>query len=191
MAGFSGQKDGTRVPTQLTVKVESGGCSGRVDGSASCCMLRSPEEYCTCSRQYAVCGVTSVVVLTSFTRYARARARTHTHTHTQFICAHNTLFLPVCTTSAAGHVLATRLSRVSLSTAGCAWCGYKITGLMLEHFLLKKLHNRNVVTLNVLHSLIPTLLHANCPLLEAMLQLSSDSLFTSSVTFVFTAPCSF
>jgi len=50
------------------------------------------------------------------------------------------------------------------------WCGYKITGLMLEHFLLKKLHNRNVVTLSVLPSLIPTLFHVNLPLLEAMLQ---------------------
>jgi len=49
-------------------------------------------------------------------------------------------------------------------------CGYKITGLMLEHFLFKKLHNRNVVTLNVLPSLIPTPLHANLPLLETMLQ---------------------
>jgi len=50
------------------------------------------------------------------------------------------------------------------------WCGYKITGLMLEHFLFKKLHNRNVVTLNVLPSLIPTPLHANLPPLEAKLQ---------------------
>jgi len=41
---------------------------------------------------------------------------------------------------------------------------------MLEHFLLKKLHNRNVVTLNVLPSLSPTPLHVNLPLLEAMLQ---------------------
>ena len=49
-------------------------------------------------------------------------------------------------------------------------CGYKITGLMLEHLLLQKLHNRNVVTLNVLPSAIPTPLHANLPLLEAMLQ---------------------
>ena len=50
------------------------------------------------------------------------------------------------------------------------WCGYKITGLMLEHFLFKKLHNRNAVTLNVLPSPIPTQLHVNIPLLEAMLQ---------------------
>jgi len=50
------------------------------------------------------------------------------------------------------------------------WCGYKITGLKLEHFLLKKLHSRNVVTLNVLPSLIPTPPHANLPLLEAVLQ---------------------
>ena len=50
------------------------------------------------------------------------------------------------------------------------WCGNKITGLMLEHLLFKKLHNRNVVTLSVLPSAIPTPLHANFPLLEAMLQ---------------------
>ena len=50
------------------------------------------------------------------------------------------------------------------------WCGYKITRLMLEHLLFKKLHNINVATLNVLPSAIPTPLHANFPLLEAMLQ---------------------
>jgi len=50
------------------------------------------------------------------------------------------------------------------------WCGYKINGLMLEQFLFKTLHNINVVTLNVLPSPIPTPLHANLPLLEAMLQ---------------------
>ena len=50
------------------------------------------------------------------------------------------------------------------------WCGYKITRLMLDNFLLKKLHNRNVVTLSVLPSSIPTPLRANLPLLEAMLQ---------------------
>ena len=52
----------------------------------------------------------------------------------------------------------------------CTRFGYKITGLMLEHFVFKKLHNGNVVTLNVLPSPIPTPLHANLPLLEAMLQ---------------------
>jgi hypothetical protein len=40
---------------------------------------------------------------------------------------------------------------------------------MLEYFLFKKLHNGNVA-FNVLPSLIPTLLHINLPLLEAMLQ---------------------
>ena len=50
------------------------------------------------------------------------------------------------------------------------WCGYKITGLMLEYLLLKKVHNRNVITLNVLPSMIPKPLHVNFPLLEAMLQ---------------------
>ena len=49
------------------------------------------------------------------------------------------------------------------------WCGYKITGLMLEHLLFKKLHNINV-TLNVLPSAIPSPLHANFPLLETVLQ---------------------
>jgi hypothetical protein len=43
---------------------------------------------------------------------------------------------------------------------------------MLEHFLFKKLHNRNVVTLNVRPAPIPTPLHANLPLLEAMLQVA-------------------
>jgi len=41
---------------------------------------------------------------------------------------------------------------------------------MLEHFYSKKLHNRNIVTLNVLPSPIPVLLHANLTLLEALLQ---------------------
>jgi hypothetical protein len=49
------------------------------------------------------------------------------------------------------------------------WCGYKLTGLMLEYFLLKKLHNGNI-TINILTSPIPTPLHANLPLFEAMLQ---------------------
>jgi len=49
-------------------------------------------------------------------------------------------------------------------------CGYKITRLILEHFLFKKLHIRNVVTLKVLLSPIPAPLHANLPLLEAVLQ---------------------
>jgi hypothetical protein len=66
------------------------------------------------------------------------------------------------------------------------WCGYKITGLMIEHFLFKKIHNRNV-TLNVLPSPIPTMLHANLPLLEQCCRSSSDSLFMSSVAFAFTA----
>jgi hypothetical protein len=51
---------------------------------------------------------------------------------------------------------------------------------MLEHFIFQKLHNRNVVTLNVLPSPIPTPLHANLPLLEAMLQ-------QCSAAFAFTA----
>jgi hypothetical protein len=50
------------------------------------------------------------------------------------------------------------------------WCDYKILGLMLEHFVFKKLHNRNIVTLNVLSSPILTPLHAKVPLLGAMLQ---------------------
>ena len=41
---------------------------------------------------------------------------------------------------------------------------------MLEDFLFKKLHNRNVVTLDVLPSPIPTPLHEDVPLLEAMPQ---------------------
>jgi hypothetical protein len=38
-AGFSGQKGGTRIPTRLMQKVESGGCSGRADGLVSCCVV--------------------------------------------------------------------------------------------------------------------------------------------------------
>jgi len=41
---------------------------------------------------------------------------------------------------------------------------------MLEHFLFKKLHIRNVVTLDVVPSPISAELHANLPLLEVMLQ---------------------
>ena len=54
MADFSGQKGGTQIPNQLIVKVKSGGCSSHVDGSASCCMMRLWEEYCTNSWHYAV-----------------------------------------------------------------------------------------------------------------------------------------
>ena len=68
----------------------------------------------------------------------------------------------------------------------CMWCGYKITRLMLDHFLFKKLHNRNVVTLSLLPSPIPTPLHVNLPLLEAMLQVIFW-LFVSSFAFAFTA----
>jgi len=59
---------------------------------------------------------------------------------------------------------------VSISVLLNTWYGYKIAGLMLERFLFKKLHDRNVVTLDILPSPIPTLLHVNLPLLEAMLQ---------------------
>ena len=58
---------------------------------------------------------------------------------------------------------------------------------MLEHFLLKKLHNRNVVTLNVLPSPIPTPLHANLSCWKQFCRSSSDNLFMSSVAFAFTA----
>ena len=51
----------------------------------------------------------------------------------------------------------------------CTWWSYKTIGLMLEHFLFKKLHKRNV-TLIVLPSPIQALLQSNFPLLEAMLQ---------------------
>ena len=68
------------------------------------------------------------------------------------------------------------------------WCGYKITGLMLEHFLFKTLHNRNVVTLNVLPS--PRSLHRSMRIFHCWKQCCrspSDSLFMSSVGFTFTA----
>ena len=82
--GFSGRKGRTRILTRLIVKVESGRCSGRVDGSASCCMLRSREEYYTYSRHYAVsyprghqCGGIGI-------NYPPP------HTHTQsYMCTHH------------------------------------------------------------------------------------------------------
>jgi len=58
---------------------------------------------------------------------------------------------------------------------------------MLQHFLFKKLHNRNVVTLNVLP---PRSLHRSLRMFHCWKQCcrpSSDSLFMSSVAFVFTA----
>ena len=63
MAAFSGHKVGTRISTRLVVKVESDGCSGRVDGSAFCCMM--------CSRGHQ-CGGIGVNFLTY---------TIHTHTH--------------------------------------------------------------------------------------------------------------
>jgi len=82
-AGFSGQKGGTQILTRLIVKLESGGCCDHVDGSASCCMMRSREEYRTNSWHYAVfyswghqCGGLGMNYLT--------------HTHT-IVCAHNTI----------------------------------------------------------------------------------------------------
>jgi len=84
-AGFSAQKGGTRIPTRLLVKVESSGCSGRVDGSQSCCMMRSREEYRTNSRSYAVffsrghqCGGIGMNYLTPTI-------------HTHIACARNTI----------------------------------------------------------------------------------------------------
>ena len=89
MADFSAQKGGTRIPTRLIVKVESGGCSGHVDGSPSCCMMRSREEYRINSRHYAFfysrshqCGGIGLNYQTH---------TIHTHTHTHNVCARNTL----------------------------------------------------------------------------------------------------
>jgi hypothetical protein len=63
-----------------------------------------------------------------------------------------------------------RRFRLCANVLECTWCGYKLTGLMLEYFLFKKLHNGNVVTLSLLPSPIPIPLHANLPQLKAMLQ---------------------
>ena len=67
------------------------------------------------------------------------------------------------------------------------WCGYKITRLMLEHFLLKKLHNRNAVTLNIppLQSLHHSIWIFQC--WKQCCRSSSDSLCMSSIAFAFTA----
>ena len=79
MADFSGQKGGTQIPTQLIVKIKSGGCSDHVDGSSSCCMMRLREEYCTNSQHYMVfysrgyqCGGIDV-------NYQTHTIHTHTH----------------------------------------------------------------------------------------------------------------
>jgi len=91
-AGFTDQNGETLIPTRLIVKVLSGGCSDRVDASASCCKLRSREEYCTYSRHYAVsylrcyqCGIICI--------------NYQVHTHAQFY-VHTTLFILVLTITA-------------------------------------------------------------------------------------------
>ena len=56
-AGFSGQKGGTRIPTWFSVKDESGGCAGRVEGSAFCCMTYHVGRRCVFrSRRGHQCG---------------------------------------------------------------------------------------------------------------------------------------
>jgi len=65
------------------------------------------------------------------------------------------------------------------------WCGCKIAGLVLEHFLFKKLCNRNVVTLKC--TPLPDSFIAPCESSTVGSKSSSDSLFMSSVAFAFTA----
>jgi hypothetical protein len=108
-AGFSAQKGGTRIPTQLIVKVESGGCSSRVDGSAFCCMMRSREEYRTNSRHCAVfysrghrCGGIGM------------NYQTHTQsTRTRTMYVRATLCLRVRAMPAAGRLLVAAPNRVT------------------------------------------------------------------------------
>ena len=88
-AGFTSHTGGIRIPTRLILKVESGGCYGRDDGSAFCCMLRSREEYCTYWRHYAVSYPRGSTVCWGINYQTHAQTHTHTHTHT-ILCAHYT-----------------------------------------------------------------------------------------------------
>jgi hypothetical protein len=75
----------------------------------------------------------------------------------------------------------------TLQSTNNTWCGYKITGLMLEHFLLKK------YTIEMLSPSMhspPQSLHRSMRIFHCWKQCcrsSSDSLFMSSVAFAFTA----
>jgi len=67
------------------------------------------------------------------------------------------------------------------------WCGYKITGLMLEHFLLKK--NYTIEMSPSMYS-PPRSLHRSMRIFHCWKQCcrsSSDSFFISSISFAFTA----
>ena len=67
------------------------------------------------------------------------------------------------------------------------WCGYKITGLMLDHFLLK---NYTIEMLSPLVYSPPRSLHHSMLIFHCWKQCcrsSSDSLFMSSLAFAFTA----
>jgi hypothetical protein len=108
-AGFSTQKGGTRIPKRLIVKVESDGCSGRVDGSTSCCVIRSREEYRTNSRHCTVF-------------YSRGHQfggigmnyQTHTqYTRTRTMHVHATLCLRVRAMSTAGRLFAAAPNRAT------------------------------------------------------------------------------
>ena len=69
----------------------------------------------------------------------------------------------------------------------CTWCGYKITGLMLEHLLFTKLQTE-ILSPSMYSS--PRSLHRSIQIFHCWKQCcrsSSDSLFMSSVAFAFTA----
>ena len=119
-AGFTGQKGGTRIPTRLIVKVESGSCSGRDDATATCCMLRSWEKYCTYSRKYVVPYPRGYQCGCIWINYKR---------NTQFY-VHTTQFLSVRTISVAGHLLAVCLHFAVLTcTRNCCVTVCKVLAL--------------------------------------------------------------
>ena len=93
----------------LFLSVRTISVASHIDGSVSCCMMRSCKEYHTCSWHYSVsyslshqCGGIGI------------NYETYTFT---VVCAHNTLFLSAHTISVAGRVLAACHSRVCLHSA--------------------------------------------------------------------------
>ena len=83
----------------MIVKGESGSCSGRVGGSASRCMMRSQEEYCTNSRHPAV-GFRGVTKCGGIGMNYQPDKHTRTRT---IVCAHSTI--PLGTRSVCSQLL--------------------------------------------------------------------------------------
>jgi len=101
----------------LIAEVESGGCSGRVGVSASCCMKRSREEYCTNSRHCAVFNWRGNQMWWYWYEFpppththTHTRAHTHTRTH-KIVCAQNST--PLRTYSVCSRPLTLLLVRLA------------------------------------------------------------------------------